>query len=971
MADKGLFDEFDPFAYKKNVAPTTPMMPTLSREDKERMDESFFETFETSQHMETSEKQDMHMVYDMVESLRIECAEMRKEIGKRDSVYADLKKQLGQRDSAREKDMQFLIDKIDKMAELTSYLLDRKTITDNSLSKEQSKLADLEVTTKKKPTSKTVSFKSDEAVHEDLVGSKELGSKIVTLKPNDISSEKKAECAELGKKGKNFMKPATFDGSSSWIDYKSHFDMCAELNGWTHDQKGLYLGVSLRGLAQGVLVNLPTKDQKDFETLCNTLGERFSPESQTELYRAQLKEREWKHGENLGEFSQRILRLTTLAYPRADPTLINVLAMGFFIDSISDAEMRLKIQQTRPKDLNEAVKVAVELEAFDRAERQRRGFKYGRQTDTQCEEASDLKKILNIINEDKKEQKAELRTILEQVSKLSQEDKKKSAPSLSELVELINQDKNNSKADKEGNGLESKTLYQNKPKRRCYICNDESHLANRCPVKPKCFNCQEIGHKSFECPQKRSMHHRGQTKDQKQVKRSGSNFEHPINLFDAGIYCYGVINGVGITALVDSGATATMVSDTVYSKLPSYKRPLLEPVGCKMIAANGQEMTTFGVGTFTLSFNGKQFELPAIVADMNSEVVLGADFLQKFSCILDVKNCTVTTEDLVIDCFMKGNMSWNRITAADTVSSPSNHEIDRGPGKRHPNAEVSSRIPVRKEKTKTTITAAYVSTEQQLEDLPSLKEAQQKDREIKLVREWVEKGERPPWTKISGMNNRVKSYWSQFQRLCIYNDYLCRIWFVAKKPEKYQIIIPKGLTEIVLQQCHDSVIGGHLGVRKTLEKVRQKYYWAGLFSYVEQYVKSCDVCGRGKPSPKTRKAPVQLTGAGYPMGGKATDVLEKYSDLTYKVRNKATGFQKVVHVDRMKRKCKRGDSFQKNNIEKVGTQETDKSSNIDQEVVDEIEEVYYDAEEYVEVAEELGRGKRQKQPPQRFTDYVL
>ena len=78
----------------------------------------------------------------------------------------------------------------------------------------------------------------------------------------------------------------------------------------------------------------------------------------------------------------------------------------------------------------------------------------------------------------------------------------------------------------------------------------------------------------------------------------------------------------------------------------------------------------------------------------------------------------------------------------------------------------------------------------------------------------------------------------------------------------------------------------------------------------------------------------------------------------------------MVHVDRMKRKYKRGDSFQENNSEKVGTQETDKSSNIDQEVVDEIEEVYYDAEEYVEVTEEL-RGKRQKHPPQRYTDYVL
>ena len=108
-----------------------------------------------------------------------------------------------------------------------------------------------------------------------------------------------------------------------------------------------------------------------------------------------------------------------------------------------------------------------------------------------------------------------------------------------------------------------------------------------------------------------SRHYRGPSKDQKQVKRSGSNFEHPINLFAAGIYCRGVINGVGITELVDSGATATMVSDMVYSKLPSYKRPLLQSVGGKMIAANGQEMTTFGVGTFTLSFNGKQFQLPA------------------------------------------------------------------------------------------------------------------------------------------------------------------------------------------------------------------------------------------------------------------------------------------------------------------------------------------------------------------------
>ena len=88
------------------------------------------------------------------------------------------------------------------------------------------------------------------------------------------------------------------------------------------------------------------------------------------MYRAQLKERQWKYGENIPEFGQIILRLTTLAYPGANASLIVTLAMGNFTDFISDSEMRLKIQQTQLKVFNEAVKVAVDLEAFDKASRQ-------------------------------------------------------------------------------------------------------------------------------------------------------------------------------------------------------------------------------------------------------------------------------------------------------------------------------------------------------------------------------------------------------------------------------------------------------------------------------------------------------------------------------------------------------------------------------------------------------------------------
>ena len=52
------------------------------------------------------------------------------------------------------------------------------------------------------------------------------------------------------------VKPATYDGTGHWKDYKAHFDACAELNKWTEKEKGLYLAVSLRGQAQGVFGNL-------------------------------------------------------------------------------------------------------------------------------------------------------------------------------------------------------------------------------------------------------------------------------------------------------------------------------------------------------------------------------------------------------------------------------------------------------------------------------------------------------------------------------------------------------------------------------------------------------------------------------------------------------------------------------------------------------------------------------------------
>ena len=76
----------------------------------------------------------------------------------------------------------------------------------------------------------------------------ERPDKYVTLR------KKKSDPQDMA--GKTIMKPATFDGTVAWTDYRAHFEACAELNGWSEEQKGLYLSVSLRGQAQGVFGNL-------------------------------------------------------------------------------------------------------------------------------------------------------------------------------------------------------------------------------------------------------------------------------------------------------------------------------------------------------------------------------------------------------------------------------------------------------------------------------------------------------------------------------------------------------------------------------------------------------------------------------------------------------------------------------------------------------------------------------------------
>ena len=87
-----------------------------------------------------------------------------------------------------------------------------------------------------------------------------------------------------------------------------------------------------------------------------------------------------------------------------------------------------------------------------------------------------------------------------------------------------------------------------------------------------------------------------------------------------------------------------------------------------------------------------------------------------------------------------------------------------------------------------------------------------------------------------------------------------------------QLILPKKLRPGVLQQLHCST-AGHLGVNKTLGRIRERFYWVPCSKYVKAFCKACDLCASWRGPAKKIRAPLSQYNIGAPMERLAIDIL--------------------------------------------------------------------------------------------------
>ncbi|PJE78522.1 hypothetical protein CI610_02538 [invertebrate metagenome] len=436
------------------------------------------------------------------------------------------------------------------------------------------------------------------------------------------------------------MKAATYDGTSAWLDYKAHFEACARINGWSKREKGLYLAVSLRGQAQGILGDLPRGNQEDYEALVKALQERFAPPDQNELYRVQLLERRQKASESLPELGQAIRRLVNLAYPTVPSNVRDTLAKQQFIESLADSEMRIRIKQARPQDLTNAIRLAVELEAYNRAE------KHG------------------------KDGRSYLRTATSEESNPAPTEKGETEKMLTDMhlkLDALKKEIEKLRSKREGNQNANRGKDQptniSPGSKACYKCGSKNHFRRDCPQLK-----QDKDSKGLKTPPKPSAKP-AHTKSTAGVGISSAALE-------AGMYVKAKIQNVDVQLLVDTGATITIISDEVYNRIPLAMRPELQKVTQEILAANGAALESLGRGSFLIRPEGcNTMCFEAVVAKISTDGLLGLDFMKSKNGVVDLKKGCLTIDEEEVDMRYEGSLGCYRVCCSEKIIVPAHSEV--------------------------------------------------------------------------------------------------------------------------------------------------------------------------------------------------------------------------------------------------------------------------------------------------------
>ena len=146
----------------------------------------------------------------------------------------------------------------------------------------------------------------------------------------------------------------------------------------------------------------------------------------------------------------------------------------------------------------------------------------------------------------------------------------------------------------------------------------------------------------------------------------------------------------------------------------------------------------------------------------------------------------------------------------------------------------------------------------------ALGQAKRQDEALSKPIQWIEEAKSPtsqelqrlPWLAWQ-LNNQLKS-------LQLLDGFLCRKSKTGDNEVVLERIVPPSMTHGILSVCHSSATSGPLGVAKTSEKIKQRFYWPGLQEETKFFVNRCPECQKLSGPPKKYHPSLLEWQVGYP-----------------------------------------------------------------------------------------------------------
>ena len=167
-------------------------------------------------------------------------------------------------------------------------------------------------------------------------------------------------------------------------------------------------------------------------------------------------------------------------------------------------------------------------------------------------------------------------------------------------------------------------------------------------------------------------------------------------------------------------------------------------------------------------------------------------------------------------------------------------------------------------------TLAAISREENPEVLPlsnkQIRQAQQDDPNVRKMVTWVAAGHKPTKDQVRTESWEVQQMCHDFESLYLDHGILYKK-VLPNDPSTegmQRLVLPESLRATAFYWAHADASAGHLGVSKTMSRMRIRFYFPGLYNWVEVKVQGCHRCLQKRGAGQRADMAPRNTLKGYP-----------------------------------------------------------------------------------------------------------